>query len=145
MSEIQFRSPCIDPGGAKVGSLGYSRVWIVGEGRYEYAHRYAYAQAYGEIPKDKVVMHLCDNPPCANVEHLSLGTQSENIRDMYSKGRNKDQRGENGPRSKLTPQQVIAIRESLAEGVTGLTLAGSYKVSPATISEIKHRRRYANV
>lgn len=90
-------------------------------------------------------MHLCDNPPCVNIEHLCLGTQSENILDMYAKGRGKDQRGENGPRSKLTPQQVISIRDSLTEGVRGTDLATRFKVSEATISEIKNGKRYANV
>lgn len=34
-----------------------------------------------------VVMHTCDNRACEEGEHLVAGTQSDNIRDMYRKGR----------------------------------------------------------
>lgn len=33
------------------------------------------------------VLHACDNPPCCNVEHLSWGTQAENMADAKRKGR----------------------------------------------------------
>lgn len=63
----------------------YGRV-LVG-GRRVGAHRYAWEQERGPIPDGMVVMHGCDNPPCVNVAHLSLGTQVENIADRVRKGR----------------------------------------------------------
>lgn len=51
------------------------------------AHRAAYAEWVDPIPEGMVVMHSCDNPPCVNPEHLTVGTQRDNIRDMAAKRR----------------------------------------------------------
>lgn len=53
----------------------------------EYAHRVAYVLAKGAIPAGQVVMHACDNVACVNPDHLSLGTQGDNVRDCFAKGR----------------------------------------------------------
>ncbi len=50
-------------------------------------HRAALALSGALLPPGSVVRHLCDNPPCCNPAHLAVGTQSDNIRDMYAKGR----------------------------------------------------------
>jgi hypothetical protein len=46
-----------------------------------------YTIVKGSIPKGKVVMHSCDVRLCINPEHLSVGTQKENIQDAIQKGR----------------------------------------------------------
>ena len=53
------------------------------------AHRFSYVLHNGPVPEDMVVMHLCDTPLCVNPEHLRLGTQKDNLQDMYSKRRNR--------------------------------------------------------
>lgn len=66
---------------------GHGQVWD-GE-KVVYAHRTAWALVNGPVPDGLVVMHSCDNPPCANPAHLSVGTQGDNLRDMASKGRDR--------------------------------------------------------
>jgi hypothetical protein len=56
-------------------------------GRARGAHRVSYQLFKGEIPPGLYVMHQCDNPPCVNPDHLSVGTSGENARDAVRKGR----------------------------------------------------------
>ena len=65
----------------------YGRVYD-GE-KYVSAHIVAYKLIYGDYPKRfsngriVVVRHLCGNYSCVNPNHLSLGTQSDNMKDVY--------------------------------------------------------------
>jgi len=59
----------------------YPRIWLAAEGRVVREHRYVYERKYGPIPKGKVVRHLCGNSRCANVKHLTVGTQRQNLYD----------------------------------------------------------------
>lgn len=51
------------------------------------AHRISWEIHRGNIPKGMYVLHKCDVPGCVNPDHLYLGTQSENMRDAYHRGR----------------------------------------------------------
>ena len=71
-----------------VSSDGYGVVRL-GRGRRRrlvYAHRLAYALAYGP-PGRRQVLHSCDTPACCNPLHLRAGTQADNMADMVAKGR----------------------------------------------------------
>lgn len=68
-----------------IDEFGYGRFYVV---KNEWStHRFAWRITRGEIATGLVVMHACDNPPCVNPAHLSLGTQADNLRDMDAKGR----------------------------------------------------------
>lgn len=74
------------------------------------AHRTAYERAYGPIPNGLYVLHKCDVRCCVNPEHLWLGTQADNLKDMARKGRSL--RGEKNRSAKLTEAIVQLIRAS---------------------------------
>ena len=62
------------------------------DNKIQLAHRISWLLANTEIPQGMVVMHKCDNPSCVNPDHLCLGTQKDNIRDMRTKGRGNNQK-----------------------------------------------------
>lgn len=101
------------------------------------AHRLSYAEHYGDIPKDMVVMHTCDNPSCVRPEHLQLGTLADNNRDRAKKGRSANTFGENNPHSKLTAWEVRLIRELYKEGAyTYRSLGNKFGVDQSLIGLI---------
>lgn len=61
------------------------------DGRKWYVHRWVWTLMHGPIPKGVQVLHRCDNPACFRLDHLFLGTQGDNMRDMVEKGRHSNQ------------------------------------------------------
>jgi hypothetical protein len=105
------------------------------------AHRLSYEIFKGPIPGGMVVCHTCDNPACVNPDHLFVGTQQDNIKDAWSKGRVRLPRdGEKNPASKLTAAQVLDIRARLCGKRGELSaLAREYGVSSSLIAQIRDR------
>jgi hypothetical protein len=112
---------------------GYGK--IRKSGKNGYAHRLAYEIAHGSIPAGLCVLHRCDNPPCCNPAHLSLGTDLDNSADCRAKGR--DARGERVAGAKLTRAKADAIRSRFAAGGTrALDLAAEFAVGRTTIYNV---------
>jgi hypothetical protein len=74
----EWQAHCVD---------GYGVLKV--DGRDMKAHRISWLLASGsdQIPAGHVVMHSCDNPPCVNPAHLSVGTVADNNSDRHTKGR----------------------------------------------------------
>ena len=109
------------------------------------AHRFAFCHFRHAIPADKCILHQCDNRACVNPSHLFVGTQAENVADMMTKGRRVQPTVATGfasPHSKLTPEEVAAIRERyVPRSVTLAVLASEYGVSETTVSQIVNRKK----
>ncbi len=102
-------------------------------------------EMFGEIPHNMCVCHNCDNPSCVNPAHLFLGTQVDNIKDMVSKGRGGNHKGENNGRTKLTNDNVISIKYLLSKGIFQKYIALVYNVSQVTISRIKLGKNWSHI
>ena len=113
--------------------------------KMESPYRLAYRLMVGDIPDGIFICHKCDNPRCVNPGHLFPGTPSANSRDMVSKGRGPNNRGERCGTSKLTEQEVVEIRDKRRRGLTHASLAAEYKVSQSAINAIAKRRHWSHV
>lgn len=123
---------------------GYGRLGTGGAKGMRTASRVSYELHKGAIPKGMVVRHKCDNAACVNPDHLELGTQRDNVRDMIARGRGnwRAPQGEERHNAILTEDRV---REILASNERGVDLAERYGVKQATISAIRHRRIWKHV
>lgn len=114
---------------------GYGVIWDRKDGRKRniFAHRASWRINVGEIPDGMVVCHRCDTPACVNPAHLFLGTQRDNLRDMFAKGRHQ-RHGQ-----KLTPKQVVAIRN---DARPCSAVAADYGVGRSTVSRVRRKEVY---
>ena len=140
------------------------------------APRVAYALFHGD-PGDLQILHSCDNPPCLNDRHLSADTDIENKKQAKERGRmatgdrhglrlhpesvvrgerhhavlNPEKYyGEGNPMSKLTPQQVVEIRQVYRPRKgsyfgNAKHLGSIYGVSAIAIIRIGQMKSYVNV
>lgn len=116
------------------GSLnGYGRVNIGGKNRY--AHRYFYELHRGKIPEGLLVLHRCDNKKCVNPEHLFTGTQVDNMKDMFEKGRGNKAKGSRNGSVKLTEENVRYIRNS---SDTNKSLAAQFDLHECTVQRARN-------
>lgn len=101
------------------------------------AHRISYMLFKGEIEHKLHVLHSCDNPMCVNPDHLSLGTNKDNMQDMVRKGRKNKAKGAENAWAKLIDADVINIRAIYRyTNITMVNLARIYKITHTTLQKI---------
>lgn len=125
---------------------GYGMLWL--DGKAERTHRAAWIAAHGPIPAGKHVLHKCDNRCCVNVDHLFLGTNSDNVADKVAKRRQyfpPDMKGEKHPNSKLTDEKVREIRRLASLGLSNRHIAKAFAVSVMTVSFIRNFKTWTHV
>lgn len=124
---------------------GYGTIVI--DGKTWLVHRLAWTEAFGD-PGGFLVCHHCDNPPCARLDHLHLGTYSTNNRDAIARGLNRPptsrapQPGSSNPNHKLTEPDVRFIRASDA---SPSSLAVQFGVTRRTIHDIRTQRTWRHI
>jgi len=139
----QMATPCIEWTGAKTGS-GYGSINI--DGKSVSVHRWAVAQVDGwEAIDGMVVMHLCDNRLCFRYDHLRIGTQADNVIDCRDKGRNAVFFGEAHGQSKITEEDVQAMRRRRDAGESFVSIAADYPIGRQAVSKICRRVRWPHV
>lgn len=123
-------------GSRSQGGTGYGQVWVGdGSSRKVVAHRLSYVIHNGPIPDGVVVCHRCDNRACVNPRHLFLGTQSQNIADMVTKGRCWNR--------KLSDESVRAIRA--LGGVSSTKVGKAFGIHPSCVRRIRAGKQAAHV
>jgi hypothetical protein len=115
------------------------------------SHRASYIIYVGDIPKGMSVLHKCDVRNCVNPKHLFLGTQLDNVRDMFTKGRREKvtkgafKKGVEHPRSKINDDIVREIRK-LKKGRGVFTeFAKKHGISRTLVGYIYHGRAWQHV
>lgn len=114
------------------------------------AHRQAWESAYGPISNGLFVLHRCDNRKCVRPSHLFLGTTSDNIRDMWAKGRGRmpphvGRKGSTHPLAQLDEDSVLRMRAARAEGATFAALGRDYGVHRQTARDAVMGRRWKHI
>lgn len=110
------------------------------------AHRASWTFNNGVIPVDRIVCHICDNPPCVNPGHLYLGTDQTNSTDKVLRNRTtKGRPVHHGELSfhKITLAEVREIRRRYAAGgISQSALGREFGISQTHVGHIVRGERW---
>jgi hypothetical protein len=110
--------------GSRDPKTGYGHIRV--EDKIVLAHRVARELTLGEIPKDELVLHLCNNRICVNPNHLELGDYTRNREYMFKSGRGNPAYGERHWMAKLTESQVKELKALAKAGLPYRELADRF-------------------
>lgn len=115
-------------------SDGHGYGCIVYNSKNILAHRASWLLAHGDLPQGMSILHKCDVPLCVNPNHLFIGTQLDNMKDMAMKKRSTI--GEKNPMSKITQEIANETRKRYLNGELMVDIANDYDISRVLVSYI---------
>lgn len=121
----------------KISNNGYCRMWL--GGRLRLVHRLV-AELYCERREGRCVRHLDGNPVNNHWTNLAFGTDAENVQDAKRHGTWRE--GTRNVNAKLTPEQVLAIKQRIEAGEMHKAIAADYSVSASVINSIALGKAY---
>lgn len=115
------------------------------KGRTQLLHRVSWQVFKGDIPKDKILCHTCDNRLCCNPDHLYLGDHSTNAVDRQKRNCTTAQIGSKNHNSKLCEDKVKFIRFMEKNGFCMDSIADFFGISRPYIKDIINKRRWSHI
>ena len=114
------------------------------------AHRWSWEEFHGAIPDGLWALHHCDNRRCVRPDHLFLGDNAANMRDMRMKGRGISNSprisGEQHYNARITNDTVRSIRAQFDAGDKPLAdIAKAIGLTVAHVRRIVNRTRWKHV
>jgi hypothetical protein len=135
---IPTENGCIEWQNTRIAA-GYGQIWL--RGKMILVHREMTSLVYGEPIGKQMALHSCDNPPCINPKHLSWGSHSQNMKEMWSRGRAPEKKPR--PDRRLSFEIAEIIRRKYESGeFTYKSLADEYGISGKSIEFIIKKKTY---
>lgn len=121
-----------------------------GAGHQTHAHRVAWYLTYGQIPRDLLVLHHCDNRACVTPWHLFLGTHQDNSLDMHAKGRWKryaphDQDGSKNKMARHTEREISRMLALYKAGLSQVRISKLCRISRPQLCMIVNNKAWRHV
>ena len=130
---INKKSGCWEWLGERNKKRGYGRIFL--DKKRKLAHRMAaHVWKNFDLTSKLLVLHHCDNNLCINPEHLFIGTQDDNMRDMANK-----KRGRVGAR-KLSTDDYNKINKCRNSGEDYDSISEKFNISERHCWAICHGR-----
>lgn len=145
LAKVEKTQTCWLWKGAK-NNMGYGMFMLESPDKM-LAHRASWLLAGRELTAGLNVLHQCDTPACVNPDHMTVGSQRKNMKDMVARRRDRHvaHPGKRNGNSLLSDDGVRQIRERYARGERQHDLAVAFGVCGSLISAVVTGRAWKHV